>query len=179
MTPTGESRIAMPPLGSIRVRPLSSQTARSRRASPRGTLRLLTASRFMAVRAWDLSRPEGVSISGPFGPAREVGLLFGRQGVDPNAHGLELQPGDLAIDGGRNGVDLTFEALPLLHQVLCRQRLVGKRHVHHGRRVAFGRREVDQASLAEQVHAPPGWQSVLIDVVAQALLAPRGDLFQG
>jgi hypothetical protein len=43
------------------------------------------------------------------------------------------------------GLELAF----VLDQVFHRKRLVGEAHVHHARRMAFGRREVDQTAFAQ------------------------------
>ena len=48
---------------------------------------------------------------GPFFPLGQVLFLLGRQRIDLDAHGRELQPGDLLVDGFGNGIDLIFQAL--------------------------------------------------------------------
>ena len=68
-----------------------------------------------------------------------------------NAHGAQLDAGDLGIDLCRHGVDALFQRLRVLHHELRRQGLVGKGHVHHGSRMPFGGGQVDEASLAEDV----------------------------
>ena len=43
-------------------------------------------------------------------PGVQVLHLFGGQRIDLDAHGFQLQAGDLAVDFVRNGVDLLLQA---------------------------------------------------------------------
>src|SRR3954468_20736209 len=72
-------------------------------------------------------------------------LLLGEL-VDLDAHGLELEAGDLTIDVLRHDVDLRLELIGVRHDELCRKGLVGEAHVHDGRRVPLGGAEGDEAA---------------------------------
>src|ERR687892_1636253 len=71
-------------------------------------------------------------------PGAEVGLLLRSEGVDLDAHGLELQPGHLGVDLGLDRVHGPFQALRVPDDPLDAQRLVRERHVHHRRGMALG-----------------------------------------
>ncbi len=62
-----------------------------------------------------------------------------------------------------NHVDLLLQRAVVLHQVLDRERLVGEAHVHHGRRMTFRRRQVDEAAFAQQVDLAAVAQRELLD----------------
>src|SRR3954468_21770290 len=62
--------------------------------------------------------------SGPLVPGGQVLLLERGQLVDVDAHGLELQAGDLLVDVLRHDVDLALELVRVLRDVLGAQRLV-------------------------------------------------------
>src|SRR2546427_1932293 len=47
------------------------------------------------------------------------------------------------------------QAPAVCDHMLGSQGLVGEAHVHHGRRVSLGRREVDEPALAEDKEPPP------------------------
>src|SRR2546430_4617243 len=100
---------------------------------------------------------------GAFFPRRQVAALFFGQGVDDDAHGSQLQPGDLRVDLLGNVIHLALELLGVPGDVLRAQRLVGKAHVHHGGGVAVGAGEVDELSLAEQEQPPAVAEPVLLD----------------
>ncbi len=65
-------------------------------------------------------------------------LLLGRQLINLEAHGIELELGDLLVEVLWNGVDLRLQVLRGLHHVLSGERLIGEAHIHHGGRVTFG-----------------------------------------
>src|SRR5207249_3773889 len=69
-------------------------------------------------------------------------------------HRRQLQARDLGVQLARNAVHVLRERLRLLDHVLGGERLIGKRHVHHARGVAFRRGQVDQASVGEDEDAP-------------------------
>src|SRR5438045_6669293 len=96
-------------------------------------------------------------------PRRQVPLLLCRQRVDRHAHRRELQACDLRVDLLRHRVHADVEFLLLQHEVLGGQRLVGEAHVHDARRVALGRGEIDQPSLAEQEQLAAVAQTELLD----------------
>src|SRR5215510_13461404 len=87
--------------------------------------------------------------SGPLIPGGEVALLLGGEGVDPHAHRRQLEPRDVAVEVRRNTVHIFPERRRLAHHVLCGERLVGERHVHHARRMPFRRRQVDQPPFGQ------------------------------
>src|SRR4051794_29153115 len=66
-------------------------------------------------------------------PRGEVPRLLVAQLVDRDAHGRELQPGDLVVDLLRDDVHLPLELRRVLDGVLGRQRLIRERHVHDDR----------------------------------------------
>src|SRR3954467_6714163 len=106
----------------------------------------------------------------PFLPRCKVLLLLGRELVDLDAHGLELEPGDLAIDLGGNRVHLLLELLAVLRHVLGGERLVGEAHVHHARRMPLGGGEIDEAAFAEHRHAVAVLERVLVDELTHRAL---------
>src|SRR3981081_1776492 len=67
----------------------------------------------------------------PFLPRRQVMLLFVGQGVDLDAHGVQLEPRHLPIDFVRHVVDLALELFGVLRDVFGAQGPVGEAHVHH------------------------------------------------
>src|SRR5438067_2462622 len=106
----------------------------------------------------------------PFLPRCKVLLLLGRELVDPDAHRLELEPGDLAIDLRRHRIHLLLQLLAVLRHVLGGERLVGEAHVHHARRMPLGRGEVDEAALAQHRDAVAVLEGVLVDELAHRAL---------
>src|SRR5438093_4939426 len=96
-------------------------------------------------------------------PGGQVGGLLARQRVYGDAHGQQLEPGDLEVDLPRHHVDLALERAPLHHHELRRQRLVGEAHVHDGGRMALGGGQVDQPAFAQHVEAPAVAQRELLD----------------
>src|SRR5438067_8165298 len=108
----------------------------------------------------------------PFLPRCKVLLLLGRELVDLDAHRLELQSSDLAIDLRRHRVHFLVQLLAMLRHVLGGERLVGEAHVHHARRMALGGGEVDEAALAEHRDAVAVLERVLVDELAHGALLP-------
>src|SRR5438477_1879439 len=122
--------------------------------------------------------PEGL---GALVPGGEVVRLLLRKSVDLDAHRLELEACDLVVDLRRHRVDLPVELARVARGVLERERLVGEGHVHHERRMPFGRREVDEPSVGDEVQAPPIGEGELLHELAclpglDGHLAQRGDL---
>src|SRR5712692_11577296 len=72
------------------------------------------------------------------------------------------------------GSELAF----VLDQILDRERLVGKAHVHDAGRVAFSRGEVDETAFAEDDDAPAVAEFVFFNKRSQ-LLRRRRHLAQG
>src|SRR5215472_1030292 len=89
------------------------------------------------------------------------------------AHGLELEASDFAIDVLGNDVDLRLEIPMMLHEVFSRQGLVGEAHIHHGRGVAFGAGEVDQAAFGDQIDLAAVFQLELVDQRANFFFGSR------
>src|SRR5215467_12470534 len=87
--------------------------------------------------------------SGPLIPGGEVALLLGGEHVDVHSHGRELEPRDLAVEIHRNAMYVLAERRRLLHHVFRGERLVGERHIHHARRVAFRRGEVHEPAFRQ------------------------------
>ena len=73
-------------------------------------------------------------------------LLVGER-IDLDAHGFELEAGDLAVDLTGDGVDLLLELVGVLGHVFGGERLIGEGHVHDGGGVTFGRGQIDQAAF--------------------------------
>src|SRR5262245_34422457 len=63
---------------------------------------------------------------GAFGPGRQVVFLLRCELIDVNAHGLQLEPGDLPVNRIRHGIYLPAEILGLLGQIFRRERLVSE-----------------------------------------------------
>src|SRR5258707_2034319 len=82
-------------------------------------------------------------------PARHVLDLFRRQYIDRHPERLQLEAGNFLIDFLRQQVNAGLELAFVLDQILGRERLVGKAHVHHAGRMAFGGRQIDQPAFAE------------------------------
>src|SRR5271156_4846067 len=118
----------------------------------------------------------GSSLSA-FGPGRQVLLLVGGELVDLDAHGVELEFGDVAVDILGDGVNLVLEAAGVLDQVFGGERLVGEAHVHHGSRVAFGGGEGDEAAFAEEVELAAIFHHVFVHEWAGWLFR-AGKLFE-
>src|SRR3954463_13247577 len=59
-------------------------------------------------------------------------------------------------------MDRTCHLARLLGQYFCRERLVGKGHVHDAGRVTLGSRQVDQATLGQN-HDPAALHHELLD----------------
>jgi len=95
-----------------------------------------------------------------------------------NSHGVELDPGNGAVNRFRDRIDFLLQLLVILHQVLSTERLVGEAHVHDAGRMALGRRQVHESSLAEQTDPMAGLEGELLDARSdEALLAAQ--FFQG
>src|SRR6266480_6382380 len=117
--------------------------------------------------------PGSRSPSGAHLPRHEVLLLLGCQCIDGDAHGLQLETGDLGIELARNAVHVLRETLRLLHDELGGERLIGERHVHHARGMTLGRRQVDQPAVGEH-EDPLAVEPPLLDELAH----PRGALYR-
>ncbi len=91
--------------------------------------------------------------SGPDLPRGKVLDLLRGQSIDRHPHGRQFERGHGRVDLRRHAVHAGREPRGTLREVLAAQRLVGEAHVHHGGRMPFGARQVDEAALAEQVHA--------------------------
>ena len=78
----------------------------------------------------------------------------------------------------RHAIDARLQVPPLAHQVGHRERLIGEAHIHDARRVALGRRQVDEPTLTEQDHALIGTENELLDERAQRAPALAGHLLQ-
>ena len=83
--------------------------------------------------------------------------------VDVDAHGLQLEARDLAVDLQGHVVHGEREILVVLGDVLRAQRLVGEAHVHHRGGVSLGCGEIEQASLGKHVHGASVVQPVRLD----------------
>ncbi len=105
-------------------------------------------------------------------PGRQVPRLLLGEAVDLDAHALELEAGDLAIDLLGHDVDAGLELVGVRDDVLGRQGLVREAHVHDGGGMPLGGREVDEPALADQVDAAPVGELELLDL--RSRLA-RGD----
>src|SRR5438270_12481261 len=114
----------------------------------------------------------------PFLPGVDVLLLLRGEGVDGNPHRLQLQPGDVGVDLMRDVVHAVLERAARAGQPLRRERLVGEAHVHHGRRVALGRGQVDEPALADDVEPAAVLQPVLLDELPH-LADGGGDVVHG
>src|SRR5712692_5012157 len=99
---------------------------------------------------------------GAFLPGGKVTPLLVGEGVDSDAHGVQLEPGHLGVDLLGHVVDLFLEARCVLGDVLRAQRLVGKAHVHHGRGMPLRASQVDQAAFAQEEESAPIAQPVLL-----------------
>src|SRR5258708_5812785 len=106
------------------------------------------------------------TILGSFRPTRQILLLLRREAVDLDAHGLELQLGDMLVQVLRYRVNALFQRRVVLHHVVGGKRLVGEAHVHDRCRMAFGGRKVDQSAFAEHIDAAPVAHHVLFDELA-------------
>src|SRR3990172_2637952 len=87
------------------------------------------------------------SIMAPSGarlPRRQVLLLLRRERVDDDAHGGQLGLGHPLIDLRGDRVYRLRETTPLPDQMFGGEGLVGKRQVHHARRMSFRGRQVDE-----------------------------------
>src|SRR5262249_39085373 len=98
-------------------------------------------------------------------PGAEVLLLLWGQGVNGDAHRQQLEPCDLMVNRGWDGIDLRLQTLGVAQHVLSAQRLIGEAHVHHAGRVSLRRREVDEAPLGQQVHMTAVLEGVLLDEI--------------
>ena len=84
-------------------------------------------------------------------PTGEIFLLLVGQLVNRRAHRFEFQRRYMLIKFARKGQHILAELLVVLDDILRGQRLVGKRHIHHHRRVSFCGGQIDQAPFAEHV----------------------------
>ena len=105
-------------------------------------------------------------------------LLFG-EGVDVDAHGLELEFGDPGVDFGGDVVDLGLEGLLVLEGPFGGEGLDGEGHVHDGGGVAVGGGEVNEAAFAEDHDGVAGGDGEAVDEFAEAFLSFLGHLGEG
>src|SRR4029077_3498176 len=96
-------------------------------------------------------------------PGCEVALLLLGQGVDRDPHRAQLQPGHLGVDVVWHVVHAPLELARIPRHVLRTQRLVGKAHVHHRRRVTLRGREIDQPTFRQHVEPTPVAELVLLN----------------
>src|ERR1700722_1234665 len=118
---------------------------------------------------------------GAFGPGGEVVLLLGRELIDLEAHGFELQFGDLLVEVLGNRVDLRLEVLGVLDHVIGGQGLVGEAHVHHRRGMALCSCEVDETTVAKEINPATVFHCVFFDerpgfFLSARKLFERGDV---
>src|ERR1051326_953333 len=106
-----------------------------------------------------------------FAPASQIFFLLGREAVDLDAHGFELQFGNALVEFVGNFVDRLLELLTVFDHVFDRERLVGEAHVHDAGGVAFSGGQVDQAAVAEEVDFAAVFERVLVDEAAGGALA--------
>src|SRR6187551_1506808 len=107
-------------------------------------------------------------------------LLLGER-IDLDPFRLKLEAGDLAIDLLGHDVHLRLELVRVLDHELGRKGLVRKAHVHHGRRMAFGRAEVHEAAVGDEVDPPSVREHELLherarDARLRRHVLQRGDL---
>src|SRR4029077_5479871 len=108
-----------------------------------GALALPPAPAGSRPACWSCDRARGArpepgsgSRSGPHLPRGEILLLFGGQCVDRDAHGRQLEPGDLRIELTGDAVHVLAELLAVVHDVLGRERLVREGDVRYACAVA-------------------------------------------
>src|SRR5215831_921220 len=99
-------------------------------------------------------------------PRVEILLLLRGQGVEPHAHRLQFEPGDLLVDVVGHRVHLALQLVVVLDHPLAAERLIGEGHIHHRRGMTLGGGEVDQATLAEDDHPLSALERVLLHVLA-------------
>src|SRR5215472_18674415 len=107
-----------------------------------------------------------LSPSGTHLPRVEILLLLGGQGIEPHAHRLQFEPGDLLVDVAGHRVHLLLQLVVVLDHPLAAERLIGEGHVHHRRGMTLSGGEVHQATLAEDNHPFPAFERVLLHVLA-------------
>ena len=85
----------------------------------------------------------GIRSLGSFLPGGEILLLLSGESVNFYAHGREFQARDFLVQIFRQCVNNVLEFPFIIHELFCREGLVGKTHVHDFGRVAFGRDQVN------------------------------------
>src|ERR671936_1696942 len=102
-------------------------------------------------------------VLGSFVPRGQVARLLLGELVDLDAHRLQLQAGDLAVDLLRHWVDPPLELCCIPDRPLGREGLVCEGHVHHRARMALRRAEVHEPAVRDEVEPPPVLQRELLD----------------
>src|SRR5712691_2393130 len=95
-------------------------------------------------------------------PARKVFELLGSERIDRKSQSAQLKTRDFLIDLRRQQMNAGSEFAFILDQILDRERLVGKAHVHDAGRMAFGGREIDQPAFAQNVYSPAIFKFVFL-----------------
>src|SRR5574342_142698 len=146
ITPASSIAIALASAGPIQIGSTRSPSCSCRITT--GVLVVRSRPRW-ATRTWITSRL-GTQV-----PGGEILALRRREGVDRDAHRLELEPRDLAVQLPGDPVHVLGELLGLADDVLRGERLVRERHVHYARGMPFRRRQVDQAPVGQDEDALP------------------------
>jgi len=111
--------------------------------------------------------------SRPVLPGAEVFHLLGRERVEDDVQGSQLEPGHFDVDRLGHVVYAVGELGVLAAQVLRAERLVSEAHVHDRCRVARGAAQVHEPALSQDVE-PLAADGVLDDVLADLSdLVPR------
>src|SRR5215204_3667261 len=103
----------------------------------------------------------------PLVPRGKVLLLLRCQHVLLDAHRVELQACDLAVDVLGHVVHLPLEGGGVLDDELGRERLVREGHVHDLCWVTFGGSEIDEAAVCEEVELPTVGERELLDELSR------------
>ena len=99
--------------------------------------------------------------------------MRGRQRIDVDSHGAQLDGGDLPILFGGDGIHRRVPPAAVLGQGHHAQKLIRERHVHHFRRMSLRGYQIDQPALGEQVDAPSVGNNILLVVGAHLGRRPR------
>src|SRR5712691_6347178 len=100
-------------------------------------------------------------------PARKVFELLGSERVDRKSQSAQLKTRNFLIDLRRQQMNAGSELAFVLDQILDRECLVGKAHVHDAGRVAFRRCEIYQAPFAEDDNPPAVFEFVFFNKRSQ------------